>query len=1290
MPKYFDNQRGVTHLILLISVLGLLAFLLISNTFSFKDRLFSSLFPKASFFAQEANQATVVTSRFSSNELLIKFKKDVRGSIKEDPKDIGVASLNATLNKYKVKKFERVAKVGKNSKTDAEVFGWYKVTIDVPQDRIEGRFDHALGIIQTNPSNLKSNEKARVKKDGSLGASLLQDLINKLKSDSAIEAVDLNYVIEAFKVPNDPYYASSGSWGQGFQDLWGMHKINLEPAWDQATGSASIVVAGIDTGVDRNHEDIKDNMWVNSAEIPNNGVDDDGNGYIDDYYGWNYVAGTNDPMDDHGHGTHTVGTIAGVGNNGIGVVGVNWVAKIMALKFLDANGSGYTASGIRALQYAADMGARVSSNSWGCSCNDAAMDDAVKYEHDRGMVMVAAAGNSNADAIGFSPASADYAITVAASDSNDAKASFSNWGEKIDVAAPGVDILSIRASNNPMCDSSRTVGINYCRVSGTSMAAPHVAGLAALLLSKNPSLTNEEVRQIIRSGAIDLGTAGKDASFGYGRINGSGSMSLANHVLAPVIASPLSRTTVSGSTLQVIGGVPGPNFASYKVEVGAGRAPTSWTSVTTSNTQVTDGVLATIDTTRQMNEGQNIIRVTATDTSGKNYQFQVEDIFIDNFDASINFPFGLMSLGPIDVLGAAQTKNGLGFGSYKLEWGAGASPTSWSTSGITLENGGNLPVVNGKLGSWDTLSLTNGQNYTLRLTVNSSAGTSTQYTVSVTADKDLVKGWPKILPAVGGNWFGNAVSAMDDLDGDGTKEVIALAPAGKVYVYKKDGSDFPGFPVSVDSGFYPNMPVSTVDLDGDGKKEIVVSASNLVYFGYVSKIFIFKSDGSLYPGWTSPALSVWGDNGGHAVADLDGDGKKELVVLDSWLSPNAQLHAYRLDGSELVGFPKTISSGNTIYYFGAPSIADVNSDGKPEIAVGINEKLYVFDNGGNLLPGWPYSAVDQYQDLIGNMPVTFVSSPAFGDMNGDGVPEILAVGHLRSCTGCDGFVYAVKKDGSILAGWPIRSGALPGEYTVEGPSAADIDNDGKDDMAVENYLLRVYGANGLKLTGTPVTGLAPSISDVDGDGKLEYSFVNSTDVGVIDNNGQIYFDKYVYNYGRYFHTPPVFADLDNNGKMEMLAMNDRSGYYGDVVYYLWEVPAAGTAKYEWPMFGHDSARSGRLLVALQPTPPPTPTPTPAPPDTTPPTVSITSPTNGSTLPSKGSVKVNATASDSSGISSIEIFIDNASVKLCSAVTTCQYSWPMTKVSTGTHTIKAVAKDNSANKNSNNTSISVTK
>ena len=312
-------------------------------------------------------------AEFSSNEILIKVKENAKSKIKQNnnPLDTGIAALDDLNKKNNVKKFERVAKPGKNSDQENALFRWYKITLDEPQEIIE--------------------EKDELK------APKVKSLLYEYKKDPDIEAVEPNYIFHTVLEPNDPYYLSSSIW-HTYPDLWGMHKINASVAWDQTTGSSAIVVADIDTGVDRNHPDLAANIWTNPGELPNNGIDDDKNGYIDDYYGWNFVKNTGDPMDDHGHGTHTAGTIAAVGNNAIGVVGVNWQAKIMVLKFLDSGGSGSLDSGIKALQYAADMGARVSSNSWGCECNSVAMDDAVKYEHDKGMVMVAAAGNDNSDA----------------------------------------------------------------------------------------------------------------------------------------------------------------------------------------------------------------------------------------------------------------------------------------------------------------------------------------------------------------------------------------------------------------------------------------------------------------------------------------------------------------------------------------------------------------------------------------------------------------------------------------------------------------------------------------------------------------------------------------------------------------------------------------------------------------------------------------------------------------------------------------------------------------------------
>ena len=553
---------------------------------------------------------------FLSNEILVKLKKPASDKIKSAtrPNRVGVRSIERINEELEVEGFERVIPEKKNESKKDEVLDWYKVEIPGKKTKIKGDFDEET-------AKIKSTHPASVK---------LQEAIDHFNADPNVESVEPNFVVKILLTPNDPYYSSSGSWGQSYRDLWGMPKIDAASAWDQNTGSTSIIVADIDTGVDRNHPDIAANMWVNSGETPNNGIDDDGNGYIDDYYGWDWVNNDGDPMDDHGHGTHVAGTIAAVGNNATGVVGVNWTSKIMALKFLSASGSGSLSNGIAALRYAADMGAKISSNSWGCACNSAAMDDAVKYEHDRGMVMVAAAGNNNGDTLDHSPSSADRAIAVAATDYLDRKASFSNWGERVDVAAPGVNILSLKAAVSPMCSASKTVGTRYCRVSGTSMAAPHVSGLAALLWANNSSLTNEEIRQIIRAGSDDLGSVGKDRDFGYGRINANGSMSLTgSRYMRPIITTPSSRTTISGSSYNVLGGVAGPRFVSYKLEVGLGRNPSSWTTVKDSTTQVSSGVLATVDTTA-LADGDYIFRVTATDTNSKKYQFQVHDIKIDN------------------------------------------------------------------------------------------------------------------------------------------------------------------------------------------------------------------------------------------------------------------------------------------------------------------------------------------------------------------------------------------------------------------------------------------------------------------------------------------------------------------------------------------------------------------------------------------------------------------------------------------------------------------------------------
>ena len=329
--------------------------------------------------------------------------------------------------------------------------------------------------------------------------------------------------VKTFK-PDDPYYSYQ----------WGLAAINAEKAWDISTGEG-VVVAVLDTGIDYNHVDLRSQLYYNTGEIPGDGIDNDRNGYVDDYLGWDF-AGTawyssrqdNDVIDLNGHGTHVAGIIAAEGGNAEGIVGVAPEAKILPVKVLDDSGCGSWTSVARGIKYAADMGAKVinlSLGGWGQASPLSYIAQMVRYAVGKGCVIVAAAGNSSADAKNFLPANMPDVIAVAATQNlKDVRAHFSNYGSCIDVAAPGVNVLSLRAAGTGLDRSysfepKRDAAAEYRWLHGTSMAAPFVSGLAALLLAAEPDLTPEEVRGRIRNSATDAGSPGFDIYTGYGRID---------------------------------------------------------------------------------------------------------------------------------------------------------------------------------------------------------------------------------------------------------------------------------------------------------------------------------------------------------------------------------------------------------------------------------------------------------------------------------------------------------------------------------------------------------------------------------------------------------------------------------------------------------------------------------------------------------------------------------------------------------------------------------------------------
>jgi hypothetical protein len=320
-------------------------------------------------------------------------------------------------------------------------------------------------------------------------------LLERYRNSPDVEYVEPNIQYHLYTTPNDPKFSLQ----------WGLTKIGAPRAWDAQTGNSSVTIAIIDSGVDYTHPDLAANMWINSGEVVSNGLDDDNNGYIDDIRGWNFFNNNNDPMDDNGHGTHVAGVAAAVGNNGIGIAGVSWQAKIMALKICGASGFCSLDSAASAVLYAVNKGAKVINNSYGGlgeNFRSMALEDAIKYAYSNGVLFIAAAGNdttadnsaqNNNDVTPVYPCNYKLpnVICVANSDENDNIAPRSYYGPKsVHIAAPGQNILStVPTGICAFCDPS-----GYNMLSGTSMAAPFVSGAAALVMSQSPNLTIDRVK----------------------------------------------------------------------------------------------------------------------------------------------------------------------------------------------------------------------------------------------------------------------------------------------------------------------------------------------------------------------------------------------------------------------------------------------------------------------------------------------------------------------------------------------------------------------------------------------------------------------------------------------------------------------------------------------------------------------------------------------------------------------------------------------------------------------------
>lgn len=920
-------------------------------------------------------------------------------------------------------------------------------------------------------------------------------------------ATDVHLLGGGGSAPNDPYYASSDSWDQVYRDQWGLVQIQAEAAWATQTGDPDLVIAVLDTGVDYDHPELADRMWVNDLEDLNdngrldpsdlNDIDDDGNGYVDDVHGINFASLSTDPenawevMDTNGHGTHIAGIIAAETDNALGIAGVNWNSRIMALS--NTVEVGYVAE---AVTYAVDNGARLINVSWFLPASPEVLADAIAYAHANDVAIVAAAGNSRTPSEIFYPQSDPHVILVSASDPDDEPTVFTCFGVRVDVAAPGGGrpfdtpstderdgvraILSTRWSGLTATEPNIPVGTNLSRAAGTSFSAPFVVGVASLMLSEDPGLSVEQLRQALHLGAAEAGPAGWDEDSGFGRLDALG-------------------------TLQ------------------AGQLPLGEALVVTPKPR------------------QNLR------------------------DAAI------------DIVGTAWTPTALGFSGYVLDWGVGTSPTSFSVIGDPDEDGwtATSPVQNGTLASsFDATAFPQGQ-HTLRLRVFGSdpedvfeyrtpfaVGPQTQagFPVSVT-DAGLLAAFCPTIPG--------------DVDGDGDLELVAAGGLGsnEVYVFSHLGAldrtialttAFPpglGGPGETDGLQFGGAALGELDSSSPGS-EIVVATT--------ARIYAFYADGTSLSGWPVVLEKNAGDSTRPILADLDGDGEDEVLMLQITSSAGRILHAYSAAGSALwnvsLGSGPALAVGNVVgsslpeivaasggslqvfagdgsllsstslalasgtIQWNAVALADVQGDRHLDIAVACSEeslaaRIWIFDGSLNVVSGWPQDV--EHDDLLTSISVNTPVQILFSDVDGDLELEttLMLQQHL----------YVHDADGTELtASLDIL---VPDAF--ESPVSGDGDGDGFADVFQSGVLTAQVHAHGL------IQGSLPGFPVVPGDAALASC---------------------------------VVVDLDGDGDTELVQFSQGLdfGTGSPGVVDVWDLEGRGTVP--WPMAYANAARTSALSV----------------------------------------------------------------------------------------------------------------
>lgn len=892
--------------------------------------------------------------------------------------------------------------------------------------------------------------------------------------------------------------------------------------------TSAVVVAIIDTGVDVEHPDLADNIWINPGEIAGDGIDNDNNGFIDDINGWNFGGslsnigeGDNDPADEYGHGTHCAGIVAAVTNNGIGIAGITDNCQIMAVKI---DPLPFVSIIARSIIYAADNGADIINMSFGAYTKSDLIEDALSYAKSRGVVLCAAAGNDGTEEYNH-PASSEYTIAVGATNDSGRVTSFSTYGDVLNICAPGLAVLSLRADNTDMYSDDREDDVHiidefYYLASGTSMSCPHVVGAAAYLRAVSPGLSPDRVQEILEQSADDIidpygagwNYPGWDRYSGYGQLNINQALQAVPNIRARIDYP--DRYEILSGTVFISGTADGTDFSGYAVAYGEGKEPEQWTEIGSSNIPITDGALAGWNT-----DGLSGVYTIRLAVSESNYIYRTVYTANDQAVEIISPQVDDIVYGITPIYADAYAPD---FERIFLEYAPAVAPGDW-----TIIDSISVPLYRQLATEWSTGELDPGE-YILRLRViltdKSEISDEIQIEVDDVFNRDFawkvpLTGQASIMPNYGDFdndgtdeivvgtsedvIFFNADGTMKtegvpdlpfnnymipvavgDLDGDNIDDLVALGYEPPiVYSYPSSSPEFKNYLAN-----YPGMDFTSTeyritklflkDIDNDGFDEIMVH----IYKSDKPKTFIIESDGTMQKelDYISAFLPV----------DLDGDGTDELYAYNKDFSVIRRIDA---DGNMLDEL--VMEQDGESFFCQSFSACDIDGDSRLELIVfgyydAAGYYLHAFNEGFQPVPGWPHSlGIDNY---------VIPTSPVFGDIDNNGDLEYVTTFFDLDVS----YVMAWNIDGtSFIQGSPNGHFATTRQNGIlnmllladlNGDKSPEIVGCANDDPFMTYQVQRIYAwdKNGEVIDGFPLVAAGdistgyrytPTIGDINRD-----------------------------------------------------------------------------------------------------------------------------------------------------------------------------------------------------------------